>query len=437
MAFRNLLKAGLVLASACAMAQPSTAPQSRAGSVDRVIAVINDEAITQHDLDDARRVVLQQLKVQKVQPPAADVLDKQVLERMLTERSLLQYAKENGVKVDDTQIERAILRIAQDNKLSAEDFRKALAKENVEYPRYREDIRNELTVQRLREREVDSKITVSDAEVDQYLAMLRSQSGGEAEYNLAHILVLVPEQASAEQIDAKRRRAEDALRALRGGAEFAQVAAAYSEASDALNGGNLGWRSGARLPTVFSDEVRAMKVGQISSITRSSAGFHIVKLLDKRTHDDSTVVDQTHARHILIRVNEIVSEADAKAKIDRIKERIDSGGAKFEDLAKLNSEDTTSAKGGDLGWLNPGDTVPEFDDAMKKLEPGQVSAPVRTPFGWHLIQVIERRRQDITADRERSEAQVAIRQRKADEAFQDWVRQIRDRAYVEVRLDDR
>jgi peptidyl-prolyl cis-trans isomerase SurA len=437
MTFRNLFMAGIALASACALAQPKPVPPNKVVSVDRVIAVINDEAITQHDLEDAKRIILQQLKQQNVQPPAPDVLDKQVLERMMTERSLLQFAKESGVKVDDTQIERAILRIAQENKLSAEDFRKVLAKENIAYPKYREDIRNELTVQRLREREVDSKITVSDVEVDQYLSTLKSLAGGDAEYNLAHILVIVPEQASADQIDAKKRRAEDALRALRNGAEFSQVAAAFSEASDALSGGNLGWRSGARLPTVFADEVRAMKVGQISGITRSSAGFHIVKLLDKRTHNDSTVVDQTHARHILVRVNEVVSESDAKAKIDRLKERIDAGAAKFEDLAKLNSEDTTSAKGGDLGWLNPGDTVPEFDDAMKKLEIGQVSAPVRSPFGWHLIQVIERRRQDITADRERTEAQVAIRQRKSDEAFQDWVRQIRDRAYVEVRLDDR
>jgi peptidyl-prolyl cis-trans isomerase SurA len=436
MVFRILLTAGLALVSASALAQPKALPPDKVVSVDRVIAVINDEAITQHDLDDTKRLVLQQLKQQKVDPPASDVLDKQVLERMLTERSLLQFAKENGVKVDDTQIERAILRIAQDNRLSAEEFRKALAKENISYPKYREDIRNELTVQRMREREVDSKITVSDAEVDQYLASIRSQAGGDAEYNLSHILVIVPEQASAEQIDVKRRRAEDALRALRGGAEFAQVAAAFSEATDALKGGNLGWRSGARLPTVFADEVRKMKVGEISSITRSSAGFHIVKLLDKRTHNDSTVVDQTHARHILVRVNEIVSETDAKTKIDRLKQRIDSG-ASFEELAKLNSEDSTSAKGGDLGWLNPGDTVIEFEEAMKKLEPGRVSDPVRTTFGWHLIQVIERRRQDITADRERSEALVAIRQRKSDEAYQDWVRQIRDRAYVEVRLDDK
>jgi peptidyl-prolyl cis-trans isomerase SurA len=436
MVFRNLFKIGLALASACALAQPSAPPQNRVVNVDRVVAVVNDEAITQYDLDDAKRIVLQQLKQQNVQPPAQDVLDKQVLERMMTERSLLQFAKENGVRVDDTMIERAILRIAQENKLSAEDFRKALAKENIDYPRYREDVRHELTVQRLREREVDSKITVSDAEVEQYLATLKSQSSGEAEYKLAHILVMVPEQASAEQIDAKKRRAEDALRALKNGADFAQVAAGFSDASDALGGGNLGWRSGARLPTVFADEVRAMQVGQISAITRSAAGFHIVKLLDKRSHNEPMVVDQTHARHILVRVNEIVSESDAKAKIDRLKDRIDAG-ATFEELAKLNSEDTTSAKGGDLGWVNPGDTVPEFDEAMKKLEPNQISAPVRTPFGWHLIQVLERRRQDITGDRARSEAQVAIRQRKADEAFQDWVRQIRDRAYVEVRLDDR
>jgi peptidyl-prolyl cis-trans isomerase SurA len=436
MAFRHLFRAGLALASACALAQPSAPTQNRVVNVDRVVAVINDEAITQYDLDDAKRIVLQQLKQQNVQPPAGEVLDKQVLERMMTERSLLQFAKENGVKVDDTQIERAILRVAQENKLSAEDFRKALAKENIDYPRYREDVRRELTVQRLREREVDSKITVSDAEVEQYLATLKSQNAGEAEYKLAHILVMVPDQASAEQIDAKKRRAEEALSALKSGADFAQVAAGFSDASDALSGGNLGWRSGARLPTVFSDEVRAMKVGQISAITRSAAGFHIVKLLEKRSHNEPTVVDQTHARHILVRVNEIVSESDAKAKIDRLKDRIDSG-AKFEELAKLNSEDTTSAKGGDLGWVNPGDTVPEFDEAMNKLELHQVSAPVRTPFGWHLIEVLERRRQDITGDRARNEAQLAIRQRKAEEAFQDWVRQIRDRAYVEVRLDDR
>jgi len=376
------------------------------------------------------------MRQQKLQPPPEDVLERQVLERLITEKALLQYAKETGLKVDDTQIERTLQRIAQDNKLSVEDFRKALAQQGISYPKYREDIRNEIIVQRLREREVESRLTVSDAEVDQYLATLKLQNTGDTEYQLAHILVIVPEQASSEQIEAKRRRAEEALRAIRAGGDFGQVAAGFSDASDALRGGNLGWRPGARLPTVFVDQVRTMKPGDVSPVLRSAAGFHIVKLLDQRGRDQSKIVEQTHARHILIKVNELMSESDAKARIDRLKDRLD-GGAKFEELAKLNSEDASAAKGGDLGWISPGDTVGEFQDAMNKVAVGQVSPPVRSPFGWHLIQVVERRKQDVTAERERIEAQLAIRQRKADELFQDWVRQTRDRAYVEIRLDER
>jgi peptidyl-prolyl cis-trans isomerase SurA len=423
--------------AASAQPAPSSRPaQTRVVQVDRVIAIVNDEAITQHDMDEAKRTVLQQMKQQKVEPPAPDVLDRQVLERLITERSLLQFAKETGLRVDDTQIERTIQRIAQDNKLSPEEFKKALAQENITYAKYRDDIRSELTVQRLREREVDSRLTVSDAEVDHYLATLKAQTSGDSEYQLAHILVLVPEQASADQIEAKRRRAEEALKALKNGSEFGQVAAGFSDANDALRGGNLGWRAGARLPTVFAEQVRTMKPGEVSPVLRSASGFHIVKLIDKRGRNETTVVDQTHARHILIRVNELTSESDAKAKIDRLKDRLDSG-AKFEDIAKLNSEDGSAAKGGDLGWLNPGDTVAEFQEAMNRLAINQISAPVRSPFGWHIIQVLERRKQDVTAERERADAQLAIRQRKADEAFQAWVRELRDRAYVEIRLDDK
>jgi len=423
-------------APAAPTARSAQAAQPRVLAVDRVVAIVNDEAITQHEVDDARRVVLTQMKQQNVQPPAPDVLEKQVLERLITERSLLQFAKETGLRVDDTQIERAIQRIAQDNKLSTEDFKKALAAEKITYAKYRDDIRSELVVQRLREREIESRLTVSDAEVDHYLATIKAQNAGDSEFQLAHILVLVPEQASADQIEARRRRAEEALRQIRSGGEFGQVAAGFSDASDALRGGNLGWRAGARLPTVFADQVRNMNPGEVSPVLRSASGFHIVKLIDKRGKNETTVVDQTHARHILIRVNELVSEADGRVKIDRLKDRLDAG-AKFDELARLNSEDGSAAKGGDLGWLNPGDTVGEFQDAMNKLAINQVSAPVRSPFGWHLIQVLERRKQDVTAERERSEAQLAIRQRKADEQFQAWVREIRDRAYVEIRLDDK
>ncbi len=436
MLIRSLLFAALALAAIAVSAQKAPSAPPRPAALDRVVAVVNDEAVTQYDLEEAKRIVLQQLKQQNVQQPAPDVLDKQLLERLVTERALLQYAKESGIKVDDTQVERTIQRIAEDNKMTLDALRQALAKDNVPYAKYRDDVRNEIIIQRLREREVENRITVSEAEVEQYLATIKAQSGGEAEYRLAHILVLVPEQASSAQIEAKRRRADEALKSVTEGTDFGQVAAGFSDASDALSGGNLGWRPGARLPTVFVDVVRGMKVGEVSPVLRSAAGFHIVKLLERRSHDEPSVVDQTHARHILVRVNEVTSEADAKAKIERLKDRLDSG-AKFADLAKLNSEDPSSAKGGDLGWINPGDVVPAFEEAMNKLAENQVSTPVRTSFGWHLIEVLGRRKQDVTADRERTQAQLAIRQRKSEEGFQDWVRQTRDRAYVEVRIDER
>ena len=223
---------------------------------------------------------------------------------------------------------------------------------------------------------------------------------------------------------------------MRGGTDFAQVAAGYSDAQDALQGGSLGWRTPARLPTVFADPVRTMKPGDTSGVLRSAAGFHIVKLQEVRDRNAPTVVEQTRARHILVKVNEVTSEAEAKIKIDRVRERIVNGG-RFEDQAKLNSEDGSAAKGGDLGWLSPGDTVPDFERAMNGLRIDELSEPIRTPFGWHLLQVRERRTQDVTAERRREQARMAMRQRKADEAFQDWVRQMRDRAYVEYKSDER
>lgn len=416
-------------------ARPS-ASLDRVVPLERVVAVVNDEALTQWEIGEQKRVVLGQMKAQNVTPPAADVLERQVLDRLINERILLQHAKETGVRVDDVQVERAIQRIAQDNKLTPDAFRAAVEREGIPYPKYREDIRNEITIARLRDREVDSRITVSDAEVDNFLATMAAQTGGETEYRLSHILVLVPEQATPEQIDAKRARAEEALKQVRGGVDFAQVAAGYSDAQDALQGGSLGWRTPARLPTVFAEPVRTMKPGDTSGVLRSAAGFHIVKLQEVRDRSAPTVVEQTRARHILVKVNEVTSEAEAKIKIDRVRERIVNGG-KFEDQAKLNSEDGSAAKGGDLGWLSPGDTVPDFERAMNALKIDELSEPIRTPFGWHLVQVRERRTQDVTAERRREQARTAMRQRKADEAFQDWVRQMRDRAYVEYKSDER
>jgi len=406
-------------------------------ALDRVVAVVNDEALTQYEVNESKRVTVQQMKEAKVQPPSPDVLDKQVLERLITERALMQFAKESGVRVDDTMVERTILRVAQENKLSPEDFRKVLDRENIPYAKYREDVRKEVTLQRLREREVDSKIVVSDAEVDNYLATVAAQAGGESEYLLSHVLVRVQEQASPDQIDQRRRRAEDALTQIKSGADFTLVAASFSDAPDALQGGSLGWRTPARLPTIFADLVRGMKKDEVSGVLRSPAGFHILKLVDSRSRNSPTVVEQTRVRHILIKVNEIVSESEGRTRIDRARDRIVSGGVKFEDQAKAISEDASSAKGGDLGWISPGDTVPDFEQAMMKLKPGDLSQPVRTPFGWHLLQVQERRQQDVTQERQRDQARQALRQRKSDEAFQEFVRQTRDRAFIEVKAEER
>ncbi len=429
-------QAPAALPGAPAPAAASRPAPARVVQLDRVVAIVNDEAVTQHDLDEQKRVALEQMKAQKVTPPAPDVLEKQVLDRLITERALMQYAKTSGLKVDDVQIERTIERIAQENKLTPDQLRQAVIKEGIPFDQYRDGLRKEILLQRMRDREVDARIQVTDAEVDGFLATMASQTGGDTEYRLAHILVLAPDQGTPEQIEAKRKRAEEALRQIRAGADFAQVAAGFSDAPDALQGGALGWRAPARLPSVFAEPVRTMKPGDVSGVLRSASGFHIVKLLETRNVNEPTVVEQTHARHILIKVNEATSEAEAKARIDRIRERIESG-AKFEDQARLNSEDASSVKGGDLGWISPGDTVPDFENALKTLQPGVVSAPVRTPFGWHLIQVIERRTQDITAERRRDQARLALRQRKSDEAFQEWVRQMRDRAYVEIKADER
>jgi peptidyl-prolyl cis-trans isomerase SurA len=403
--------------------------------LDRVLVVINDEAVTQWDMNEQRRIMLSQLKASNIQPPSNDVLDKQVLERLIVERALLQFAKDTGIRVDDTTVERTILRVADENKLKPDEFRKVLEREGIQYANYREDIRRQIIVQRVREREVDSKVTVSDAEVDNYLATVASQSG-EDEYLLSHVYITVPEQATPDVVDVRRRRAEEALAQIKAGKDFAEVAASYSNAPDAATGGTLGWRSRARLPSVFADVVRTMKPGDVSAVIRSAGGFHVVKLADVRNVNQPTVVDQTHARHILIKVNESTSEAEGKARIDRLKDRL-AGGARFEDVARANSEDASSARGGDLGWISPGDTVPDFDRAMAALAVGQTSEPVRTPFGWHLIQVVERRKQDVTQDRRRDQARQALRQRKSDEQFDDFVRQLRDRTYVEYKTDER
>jgi peptidyl-prolyl cis-trans isomerase SurA len=404
-------------------------------ALDRVVAVVNSDVITKLELDEQLKLATRELTRQGTPLPQRSLLEKQMLERMITNRVLVQFAKDTGLRVDETQVDRALARIAKSNKLTPDELRAALQDEGVDYARYRDDLRNEITVARLREREIDGRTNVSDAEID---AFLRGQqaSGRNDEYNLLHILVTVPEGASPDQIQSRRARAEEALAKLKQGADFKQISASYSDAPNALQGGELGWRPVGRLPTIFAQAVTGMKIADVSQILRSPNGFHILKLSEKRSNAQQIVVEQTHARHILVRLNEIVSEAEARKRLEDVREKIVAGGD-FQDFARSQSEDASSARGGDLGWLSPGDTVPEFEQAMNALQPGQVSEPIQTSFGWHLIQVIERRTEDMTKERERQNARQAIRARKSDEAFGEWVRQQRDRAFVEYRLEER
>lgn len=404
--------------------------------VDRIVAVVNNDVITRNDLDERYRFITLQLKQQGTPQPPRDVLEKQVLDRLVTSHVQLQLARETGLRVDDSELDRALNRIAQENKLALPQLRAALEKDGIPFPKFRDDIRNEIILARLRQREVDNKIVVTEGEIDTFINAQQGQAERGVEYNLSHILVTVPENASPEQIQARRGRAEQALQQIKSGADFRQATAAFSDAPDALQGGALGWRDGARLPTLFLDALKPLQAGEVSPLLRSANGFHILRLNDRRGSTAVVMVRQTRARHILIKTNELVPEAEARRRLEVLRERLDHKGD-FAELARLHSEDASGAKGGDLGWLSPGDTVPEFEGAMNALEPGPISTPVKTPFGWHIIQVIERRDEDMSRDRQRHAAQMALRARKSDESYQEWVRQLRDRAYIEYRLEER
>ncbi|HEY0268033.1 MAG TPA: peptidylprolyl isomerase [Methyloradius sp.] len=405
--------------------------------IDRIVAVVDQGVITENELDDRIRIVTTQLEKQGNPLPPEAVLRKQILERLINDRLQLQYAAQTGLRVDDAQLDKTVERIADQNKMSVPDFRQALAAEGIGYRKFREDIRNEIILARLREREVDNKINITEAEIDNYFTTQSSQNNeAKDEYEISHILIRTREDSSPEDLQRLRTKAEQALKQLQAGTDFAQVSASFSDAPNALEGGALGWKNSGQIPALFTDALKQLQPGQLTPILRSPNGFHILKLTNRRGGSSPTVIQQTHARHILIKLTEVVSESDAKHRMDDIKERLDNGGS-FADLARQYSEDGSASNGGDLGWLNPGDTVPEFEKAMNELKDNEISQPIRTPFGWHIIQVLERRNQDMSKESARLKARQEIRTRKADEAYQDWVRELRDRAFVEIRLEDK
>jgi peptidyl-prolyl cis-trans isomerase SurA len=441
--FRSAAAAALLLAAAAAGAQaPAASPASRAAPqpLDRIVAVVNSEAITESELNARTRIAEAQLRRQNIQLPPMQVLRRQVLERMIVDRAQVQLARETGVRVDDATVNAALARIAEQNGVTVQQFRERLEKEGVSFTRVRNDIRDEIIMTRLRDREVDSRIQVSEGEIENFLAEQAGVSAGAVEYNIAQILLRVPDNASTERIEATRRQADDLMRQLREGADFGRLAAANSSSPEALSGGSLGWRTADRLPTVFLDAVKDLKPGELAPLVRSPGGFHILKLVGRRDATEGKLatgpVEQTRARHILLRVSDLTPEADVKRRLSDLRDRVVNGNQDFGQLARLHSVDSTATRGGDLGWMYPGDTVPEFERAMAQLQPGEVSQPVATPFGWHLIQVMERRTTASPAERNRMAARMALRDRKAEEAYLEWLRQLRDRTYVEYRLDD-
>lgn len=431
-----VLLSALLLAAAPSFAVENRAidPQQQVATIDAVVAVVNDDVITRHELNERLSTVISQLKKQGIPLPEPSVLEKQILERMIAEMLQAQFAKESGVRVDDTQLDLAITRIAQQNNFhTLTEFMAKLEADGVNVKKFREEIRAEIVSTRLREREVESKLVISDTEVDNYLTNKSKMGLDNDEYHLAHILVVVPEQASAEKIRAARERADHALAQLASGADFAQVAAGFSDAKDALKGGDLGWRPGDRIPPLFMNELQTLQRGQNTAVLRSPSGFHILKLVEKRSGSAPVVITQTHARHILIKTSEIVTEAEARKRILEIKQHIDSG-ASFAEQAKRYSQDGSAQQGGDLDWLSPGQTVLEFEEAINKLKVGEIDM-VQTQFGWHLIQVLERRNTDVSEQQKRQQARASIGAFKSEELYQDWLRQLRDRAFVEYRLE--
>lgn len=418
-----LMSAALVLAAHAEPVQP----------VDRIVAVVNKNVITEYDLDARIKAAQASMILQHVTPPQANILRRQVLDQMIVEAAELQYADNNHITVTDHDVDQAIAGVALQNKLDIDGLKQNLLKQGITFDDFRKDVRRELLLSKLKESVIASHVTVTDAEIDQ--ALKSPQFANNTEFHLANILIDVPERADASVIEARAARAHQALAELQAGKPFSNVAATYSSAPNALQGGDVGWRPAVSLPPEFATMLEAMKPGSYTDVIRTQQGFYIFQLVDKRSGAKQQMAEQYHTLHILIRTNEAVSENDARQKILQIRDRI-LRGASFAEMAKLYSEDGSNAKGGDLGWLSRGDTVPEFEKVMTTLPLNTLSEPVRSPFGWHLIEVVDKRNQDVTADRSRMLVRQQIRSRKVDEAYLDWVHQLRDSAFVDDRLDE-
>ena len=400
---------------------------------DYIVAVVNSELVTAYEVEQRAARAREELRRGGAREPSNDELRTQVLDALIDERVMVTYARDSGVKVDEAELDRAVNSVAANNRMTLPELRRRLAAEGLEFARFRNNLRDQIMVERVREREVHQRIRVTDSEIDRYLEQKKNTAAAAIELNLAQILVTVPENASDAVVAERKARIDAALARVRAGADFATVAREVSEDGNRANGGVIGLRPASRLPDLFVEQSRDLKAGEVSPAPfRSSGGFHVLKLIERR-EGQAVRVQQTRARHILLRSSAQASVQDAARRLQDLKRQIEDGQRRFEDVAREVSEDSSAISGGDLGWVSPGGFVPEFEDAMNLLQPGAISSPVVSRFGVHLIQVIERREIELSAKEVRDQAQAALREQKFDSAYQEWTKDLRARAYIEMR----
>lgn len=435
---------GMLLLLLITLGLCNTSIAARVQDVDRIVAVVDDAVIVNSELQERLGQIVAQLKAKKAKLPPKKILERQVLERLITDKVQLNAAKRSGINISEDVLAQAISNIARNNKMSLSEFRSAVKKSGIPFNKFRERMRDQLTTKRFLTKEMRSRIHITEREVDKYISTAKEvvrapKRTRKTAFHLLHILIATPEGASAETIQKAKRKAQKLVKKLRAGADFQNLALTESDGQQALEGGDLGWLKANQIPTVFAKTVPKMGRGEISSPIRTSSGFHIIKLANYKGGNaitQSTVLEQTKARHILIRTNEITSDDDAKTRLEQLKQRLD-GGDDFAALARSHSDDQASSiKGGELGWVNFGDVVPEFEQQMKLLAVNEISKPFRTQYGWHIVQVLERRMHDRAMDIKRSQAKEAIFSRKASEEAQLLIRRLRDESYIEIHLED-
>jgi peptidyl-prolyl cis-trans isomerase SurA len=427
-----------ILALAAALAVGMTAARadqlSNSGLLlDRIVAVVNEGVLLQSELDTHTGLIVRQLREQNTQLPSDDVIKAQVLEQLILKELQLQRARRLGIRVPDAMLNATLSQVAARNGLSLSQLPQAMAADGIDYAAFREEMRNDMVIEALHQRDVVARIQVSEREIERYLERQESSANEQVDYDLSHILIAAPSSALPEEIAEAERRIGEIHNRLIDGEDFEELAITYSDGQNALDGGRLGWRKGAQLPGNFESVVGQLSPGQFSAPVRSPSGYHILKVNDVRGAE-KIIVLQTHIRHILVQPDEILDDNAVRAKMERIRERIVVDGEDFADVARLESADPMSApQGGDLGWNSPGAFVPKFEDEVAKLAPGEVSQPFRTDFGWHIVEVIDRKERDTTDEVKRERAIQAIRAGKQEQETEIWLRQIRDEAYVEVR----